>query len=626
MNRKTTLSISVIVLVPLLTYGQSKIETANSNYFNFRMIDAKEQYEQIWRGSNQDEKITAGKQLANIYWKFYADYETAKKYTGSLLILTKNDFDILIQIADISLQAEKYENAEKYLNMSLKRAGNDRQIRDSRIKYAEYVLAKSKKNLLGNTSVDTDDVNKAFGFLKEYYLKEPENLSLTRLYLGVVLLLEKDAEIINAWRTYFGIARNDKTTGLLSNAEGNIRKGLKSNSKNAVVSLVQGLSDSRFFDYAVMMMFQHNLDYENIDDLSDIYNYYVFINDIEGLIFKYYRNKILGVASDNKYYKEYYSLCIDFWSKLTWENNKPLFFYEKGFEEELFKRFGSKTFTGKGGDQISFFVGHSVVNDSRTIEQYGRKIKITYISLDNVIGNIYPRWYFGFFGVGGWAIENQVIQIRTVPLNNNSPLRAFNRLINEKERVKWLEEIKEKSIKDNSIAISNPYAILEGLSERLKYQCYSQILDSMKQLNYDDRELKIHFLSSVGNLLLNATVYNHEGRHLLDSYADYPDNTVMFTSEEREFRAKLSEVAFSRYPKLAFTEGILRQEDPAHENANKRIIKGVVNWMVKNTKKIKNINTSRPLLPQLDLLTDEQLVEAIKSFDPLSADYIEMNN
>lgn len=623
MIRKAALLVLATVFIPLLTYGQSRIERANTNYFNFRPIDAKQIYEQIWRGSIQDDKIAAGKKLANIYWKFYDDYETAKKYMDSLLILTKDNFDILIQITDISIQAEKYENAEKYLIMSLDSAGNDRQIRDSRIKYAEYVLAKSQKNLLSHKSIDTKDVNKAFGFLKDYYLKEPENLNLTKLYLGTVLLLKKDIEIINAWRTYFRIPQNEKAIGLLAKAEGNIRKGLGSNSKDAAVSLVKGLSDSRFFDYAVMMMFQHNLNYKSMADLADIYNYYVFLNNAEGLIYEYYRNKSLGTASDNKYYKDYYSLCIDFWFTLNWENGKPLFFYEKGFEEELFKRFGSKTFTGKGGDQISFFVGHSVVNDSRTIEQYGRQTKITYISMDNVIGNIYPHWYFGFFGIGGWAIENQVIQIRTVPLNNNSPLRAFNRLINEKEREKWLGEIKEKSIKDNSIAVSNPYAILEGLSERLKYRCYSQILDSMKQLNYDDRELKIHFLSSVGDLLVNATVYNHEGRHLLDSYKDYPDNTEMFTSEEREFRAKLSEIAFSKYPKLAFGEWILRQEDPAHENASKRIIKGVVDWMESNKETIQNINTSKPLLPQLYLLTNEQLVEAIRSFDPLYENYIE---
>ncbi|MFC1637050.1 tetratricopeptide repeat protein [Planctomycetota bacterium] len=494
MIRKAAQLILATVFMPLLTYGQSRIEKANTHYFNFRTIEAKQIYEQLWRGSNQDEKIAAGKQLAQISWKFYADYERAKKYVDSLLELTEDQFDLLIQMADISIQTEKFENAERYLNRSIECASDDRQIRDSRIKYAEYVLAKSQKNLLSHKLIDTKDVNKAFGFLKDYYLKEPENLNLTKLYLGTVLLLKKDIEIINAWRTYFRIPQNEKAIGLLAKAEGNIRKGLGSNSKDAAVSLVKGLSDSRFFDYAVMMMFQQNLNYKSMADLADIYHYYVFLNDAEGLIYEYYRSKSLGTTSDNKYYKDYYSLCIDFWFTLNWENGKPLFFYEKGFEEELFKRFGSKTFTGKGGDQISFFVGHSVINNSQTIEQYGRQAKITYISLDNIIGNIYPHWYFGFFGVGGWAIENQVIQIRTVPLNNNSPLRAFNRLTNDEERKKWLVQIKDKSIEDDSIVRSNPYAILEGLSERLKYQCYSQILNSMKQLNYDDRELKIHFL------------------------------------------------------------------------------------------------------------------------------------
>ena len=108
--------------------------------------------------------------------------------------------------------------------------------------------------------------------------------------------------------------------------------------------------------------------------------------------------------------------------------------------------------------------------------------------------------------------------------------------------------------------------------------------------------------------------------YLLDSYVDYPNNTEMYASEEREFRAKLSEIAFSKYPKSAFGEWILRQEHPTHENASKRIITAVVGRMESNKEAIKGIDTSRPLLPQLDLLTDEQLVKAIRSFDPFNTE------
>lgn len=84
MIRKAALLVLATVFIPLLTYGQSRIERANTNYFNFRPIDAKQIYEQIWRGSIQDDKIAAGKKLANIYWKFYDDYETAKKNIWTL--------------------------------------------------------------------------------------------------------------------------------------------------------------------------------------------------------------------------------------------------------------------------------------------------------------------------------------------------------------------------------------------------------------------------------------------------------------------------------------------------------------------------------------------------------------
>jgi len=195
--------------------------------------------------------------------------------------------------------------------------------------------------------------------------------------------------------------------------------------------------------------------------------------------------------------------------------------------------------------------------------------------------------------------------------------------MNEEERKKWLIAIQEKSIRDDSIASSNPYEILEGLSERMKYQCYSEILDSLRLLNNDENELKILFLSYTNKVLYDGMVFNHEGRHLLDSYVDYPENTVMFSPEEREFRADLSGIVFSGNPKLIIGEGILRFEDPAHQGANRRIIKGLVDWMALNKNFIHGLDASRPLLPQLDLLTNEQLIQAIRSFDPLYIQYIE---
>jgi hypothetical protein len=54
-----------------------------------------------------------------------------------------------------------------------------------------------------------------------------------------------------------------------------------------------------------------------------------------------------------------------------------------------------------------------------------------------------------------------------------------------------------------------------------------------------------------------------------------------------------------------------------HGDANLRITLGLVAWMESHAAEIKNLDTSPPLLPQLDLLSDDQLGAAARWLDPL---------
>jgi len=620
MKSKISFLLLVLMLLTDNITAQSKLESAKNEYNNFKIVEAKKIYQEIWASTESIiEKKEAGNQLIFISWKYYDDYESSKAYADSLLVLDIDNFDILIKIADISIQAKKFKNAEQYLKNSFKKAKSENQIKSSHIKCAEYVLLKSQKEYITKNTPDLNEVKEALDKLDVYYQNQPEDLQIVRLYLGLALILNDKQKIKDTWKTYFRIPQNKKATGMLVEAEKNIDKGLQL--KDSINFLVKGLADSRFYDYAAMIIDKNNIDLNQNPDLKDIYNYYTYLNDIEKLIYGFYKDKLFNRESDEKYLNNYYSLCIDFWNKLDWGDNKPMF-YEKAFEEELFKRFGAKINNGKGGNQIGFFIGHSVVNESRSIEQYGRITDLTYLSLDYIVGNIFPHWYFGFFGIGGWAtIDNEVLQIRKVTFNDNSPLKSFNRLISGNEKEKWLKEIENISEKDDSIASLNPYALLPGLRERIKYNSYSQIIDSLKAKIKTQYQLKIEYLSLVDNILLNSSVYNHEGRHLLDSYDDFPINSKMYSSEEREFRAKLSEISFSADPKLIIAETILRSEGGAHEAANKRIVKGLVDWMEIHKNSIKGFDIDRPLLPQMDLLTNNQIIQAIQSFDPLYAEY-----
>ena len=90
-------------------------------------------------------------------------------------------------------------------------------------------------------------------------------------------------------------------------------------------------------------------------------------------------------------------------------------------------------------------------------------------------------------------------------------------------------------------------------------------------------------------------------------------------SSEKEFRAKLSEVAFAPEPRLSvgsiFSSNI--GNSSGHGQANERIMRGVVEWMEEHGSEIDGLDPELPLLPQFDLLTDEQIRAAFRSMDPL---------
>jgi len=50
--------------------------------------------------------------------------------------------------------------------------------------------------------------------------------------------------------------------------------------------------------------------------------------------------------------------------------------------------------------------------------------------------------------------------------------------------------------------------------------------------------------------------------------------------------------------------------------ANARIMKGLLTWMHAHQGEIAELDSARPLLPQFDRLTDEQMRAAFRSMDP----------
>ena len=113
-----------------------------------------------------------------------------------------------------------------------------------------------------------------------------------------------------------------------------------------------------------------------------------------------------------------------------------------------------------------------------------------------------------------------------------------------------------------------------------------------------------------------SSIFAYEGPHAIDAEFEKLKN-----SAAREYRAKLSEIAFAPVPRLAFS-GILTDNignGSPHGQANLKLMKGLVAWMEEHRSEIAGLDGSRPQLPQLDKLTNDQLRAAARSLDPMAA-------
>src|SRR6185503_15074771 len=94
-------------------------------------------------------------------------------------------------------------------------------------------------------------------------------------------------------------------------------------------------------------------------------------------------------------------------------------------------------------------------------------------------------------------------------------------------------------------------------------------------------------------------IYGHEGRHAIDKRL--PER---FTPADLEYRAKLSEIAFSPVPRmpLAIMISPIVGDPTPHGQANARVMRGLHAWMQAHAGEIRGLDPHLPLLPQVPRL------------------------
>ncbi len=591
--------------------SQELSQKALNAFRNRNLSESQRLYEMLWKKKDTalEDFTRAGRVLAYIEHHFYDNMEGVYPYYNEIIKRNPEKADLYLRLADFEIQSHRFKQAQETLKRALKEKlsienQKDIDIRWSKVILEQFIWEKTHR-------LDLQQLKKELSKIEGYANESPEDTEMAYLQMGLSMIVKDKNLFWEGWRNYFRLPKEKEPRSFLSDSQHYLIQGLDAwESRGVPLDLIKGLVFSRLYDFAMMMVKLDSSGLNKHPYVEKLKHYYQYINQTRDNGFSYYRKKALGNNDCDSFFAEQDKLDLWMWEKLRGEEEKKNY-SKRNLESELYKQFGLKMmFTGRGESQdLIIFGGHGYIEETVHIEQYGRKGSFKYIKLHNFVGNIYDHWYQDFMGIGGWAsTDGEVMQVRNWYVNY--PVSVWNRLNDQEEREKWQKGINNRMEKDRKLLEKDPYAFPTGLAAHIKFLRYDQMIQSLKQKGLNGMALKMAFLSDVEYFFEYTGMHLHEARHVLDNPI-YLANREKYPLEAREFRAKLSEIAFSPDPHLVVAESILEEG-----TANRKVIEIIVNWMQENKESIKNYDSTKPDIMQLMSLTKDQLIEAVRSVDP----------
>ena len=595
--------------------SQDIIYKADNLFYGLNLNSATELYQEIVQNnqaSNKD-KALAYRKLAYIEFHFNCNLDSARILLKCAFEYNEYEAYVFKDLIKYETLIKKFEEAKSAYKQAQLLLENDNNYQLVTIEYSNMILHEAFEKINNNQPLDTTILHYALQEIEIVNKSNPGMLEPAKIQLGIALLLNNGQKALDAWNLYYNISDKQKAGGLLNEPHENLLEILPEWNKTYLNNktrekLILNLAASRFYELAYYMnLYLPEKNTVENSEITDVSNYYKFCKQIENSIFQYYSDVALsGKNNIRKIKKEITSIQKQFWQKINGNEGKK--YTKSKFNEELYKKFGTKIYSGTFADKYFFIGGHTIIDSIKTVEQYGHKAKIQFVVLDTRFSNNYWGWFTGYYGFSGYA-NGEIIARYREPVASN-PINYWKKLNNKKLLLDWRTQIAKLSKQDDSLCSAATNESLTGLHERIRLNTYSEILDSLRATSLKEEELRQEFISILNQIEYNHII-NHEGRHAIDfntlSKIELQNNAGL------EFRATLSQIYFSQYPLLDIRFEI---NNTPHGLANQKLLKIISDWMKQNKDEIKNFDRNRPTLPQLDLLTNKQIREIIESVEP----------
>lgn len=585
-----------------------------------------------------EDQVRAEQKLARQEWKFHGDLTVARARLARADACGVERFESWLLLSRIEREAGNLDEARAAAYEARQLARSDSQAKDAWIEFAKAVLEQAGACQRESCSQDYESQTEASAQLVGILDQEPGHREASSLLLGLALLLDDGPTALRAWRSYYHVPQGQSAQGLMNVPGQTLDRLLPTWEKRCLTrseqeELVVALAQSRLFRHAALLARKAHCDGSpplvNLPQVAEVVAYSEFLDRAKTVTDEFYRLTALGRESKAAYEREWNRAAQALWDKLPFEGPRPAF-TSRSFEEQLGQRFGAYLNFGRVSGYYGLAFGHRVVDQTRTIRQYNHEVKLRFVALDSMVSNFYTSWFWdGESAVGGWAKPSTIYQVRSAYADE--PFRAWRVVTDPDLRREIEEEIAENRASDDALAAENPYTYLSGLDQRLRLCCLDRLLASVKAKGYEGPQLCLAFVAEYERMELESSIFAHEGRHAIDETL-HPthfnwrrlrhEGFGAWSQAEKEFRAKLSEIAFAPDPQMAFQGAVFGRDiggQTGHGQANQRIVKGIVEWMAAHRSEIAGLDANRPLLPQFDLLTFQQIRTAVRGMDPLAS-------
>ncbi len=598
------------------------LSTALNNASDANFRHDIEQEREILKAAEQlagtvEDRADVQQRLAVLDWRYAANFDAARKR----LQKAAADFgtaETWLAMARMELAAGRYKAAREAANKAMGAADTETLRQQAYVAAARPVVAGSIIQRSSGQPIDAGLLTGALQQLDKVVGGEAGTLESARLLMQAALLLGDGATALHAWRAYFQLAPGQPLPNAIADGGAVLERVLKKWSgpgKNDTDDgeLIQALQHSRFFTEADLIARHPNIPEAVLSrsNIQDLLNYVKTIKNLRAHTEEYYRQTSIGSGDLSAYVGQAASMLREMVATMhdpkagSVTSNEDISAY-------LENRYGAYVNFGNTAGYFDLHMGYSIIDETRTVEQYGNRAELRFVVLDNMVSNGFQSWAWeGGAEHGGWANSDAIYQVRSAYADN--PMQAWRQLNATVERDKFIAEMQRESALDDQRATDNAYAFLPGLEMRLRHQGRTRLLQRLRDNGYQGEQLRLKFMQEIRSAVRESSIFAHEGRHAIDNRAGEA------SSDELEYTAKLAEVAFAPEPRLTFG-GIFAANigDPtSHGQANLKVVKGVVAWMQQHQNEINGFDAGRPVLPQFDLLSDTQMRSLFRSMDPL---------